>query len=255
MLPVVYETLFWVPMGRIRYIIQKCKEAKSINSEHWRIDAFELCCWRRLLRVPCTARRSNQSILKEISPEYSLEGLMLKFKLNTLATWCEELTRLKRSWWWERLRAGGEGNDRGWDGWMASPTRWTWVWASSGIWWWTGKAGVLQSMGSQRIGHDWATELNWEAKCNQQKHKKKWLAHVTWKSKRVVLISGTAGSKGSNAVIYIFSFLGSWLPFSASSDKDMLHITAKMTTSGSRCTSSFTVLELRRDTLYFLVSE
>ena len=80
MLPVVYETLFWVPMGRIRYIIQKCREAKSINSGHWRIDDFELCCWRRLLRVPWTARRSNQSILKEVSPEYSLEGLMLKLK-------------------------------------------------------------------------------------------------------------------------------------------------------------------------------
>ena len=102
---------------------------------------------------------------------------------------------------------------------------------------------------------DTTERLNWEAKCNQYKHKKKWLAHVTWKSKRVVLISGTAGPKGSNAIIYIFSFLGSWLPFSASADKDMLHITAKMTTSGSRCTSSFTVLELRRDTLYFLVSE
>ena len=68
---------------------------------------------------------------------------------------------LIRKWCWERLKAEGEGDDRGWDGWMASPTQWTWVWASSGSWWWTGKPGVLQSMGSQRIGHDWATELNW----------------------------------------------------------------------------------------------
>ena len=80
---------------------------------------------------------------------------------NTLATWCEELTHLKRPWCWERLKVGGEGDDRGWDGWIASPTQWTWVWASSGSWWWIGKPGMLQSMGSQRVGHDWATELNW----------------------------------------------------------------------------------------------
>ena len=77
-----------------------------------------------------------------------------------LATWCEELTHLKRPWCWERLRSGGEGDDRGWDGWMASLTRWTWVWASFGSWWWTGRPGMLQSMGLQRIGHNWATELN-----------------------------------------------------------------------------------------------
>ena len=80
---------------------------------------------------------------------------------NTLATWCEELSHLKRSWCWERLKVGGEGNDRGWDGWMASPTQWVWIWAGSGSWWWTGKPGMLQSMGSQRVGHDWAIELNW----------------------------------------------------------------------------------------------
>ena len=80
---------------------------------------------------------------------------------NTLATWCKELTHLKRPWCWKRLGAGGEGDDRGWDGWMASPTRWMWVWVNSGSWWWTGRPGLLQSMGSQRIRHDWATELNW----------------------------------------------------------------------------------------------
>ena len=73
----------------------------------------------------------------------------------------EELTHLKRPWCWERLKAGEEGDDRGWDGWMASPTQQTWVWVNSGRWWWTGRPGVLQSMGSQRVGHDWATELNW----------------------------------------------------------------------------------------------
>ena len=121
----------------------------------------ELWCWRRLLRVPWTARRSNQSILKEISPGCSLEGLMLKLKLQYLATWCEELTHLKRPWCWEGLRVGGEGDDRGWDGWMASPIRWTWVWVNSGSWWWTGRPGVLWFMGLQRVGHDWTTELNW----------------------------------------------------------------------------------------------
>ena len=78
---------------------------------------------------------------------------------NTLATWCEELTHWERPWCWERLKAGGEGDDKGWDGWMASPTRWTWVWVSSGIWWWTEKPGLLQSMGSQRVRHDRAAEL------------------------------------------------------------------------------------------------
>ena len=80
---------------------------------------------------------------------------------NTLGTWCEELTHLKGPWCWERLRAGGEGDDRGWGGQMASPIQWTWVLVNSRSWWWTGRPGVLQSMGSQRVGHDWVTELNW----------------------------------------------------------------------------------------------
>ena len=79
---------------------------------------------------------------------------------NNLATWYKELTHLKRPSCWERLRAGGEGDNRGWDGWVASPTQWTWVWVNSGVWWCTGKSGVLQSM-DHRVGHDWATELNW----------------------------------------------------------------------------------------------
>ena len=79
---------------------------------------------------------------------------------NTLATWCEELTHWKRPWCWVRLKVG-EGDDRGWDGWMASPTQWTWVWANSGSWWWTGRPGVLQSLWSQRVGHDWVTDMNW----------------------------------------------------------------------------------------------
>ena len=79
---------------------------------------------------------------------------------NVLATWCEKLTHLKRPWCWERLKAGGEGDDRGWGGWMTSPTWWTWVWTNSGSWWYTGKPVILSSMGSQRVGHDWVTELN-----------------------------------------------------------------------------------------------
>ena len=138
-----------------------CESWTAKKAECQKIDAFELWCWKRLLGVPWTARRSNQSILTEISPGCSLEGLMLKLNSSTLAIWCEELTHLKRPWWWERLRAGGEGDDRGSNGWMASPTQWTWVWVNSRSWWWTGRPGVLQSMGLQRVGHKWVTELNW----------------------------------------------------------------------------------------------
>ena len=80
---------------------------------------------------------------------------------NTLVTWYEELTHWKRPWCWEWLKAGGEADDRGWFGWMASPTWWTWVWGSSRSWWWMGKPGILQSMGWQRVRHDWVTELTW----------------------------------------------------------------------------------------------
>ena len=138
-----------------------CESWTKKKAERWRIDAFELWCWRRLLRVPWTARRSNESILKEISPVYSLEGLILKLKLNTLATWCEQLTHLKRPWCWQRLKVRGEENDRGWDGYMASLTQWTWVWVNSRSWWWTGRPGMLQCIGLQRVGHYCVTELNW----------------------------------------------------------------------------------------------
>ena len=134
-------------------VMYGCESWTVRKAEHWRIDAFQLWCWRRPLRVPWTSRRSNQSILKEISPEYSLEGLMLKLKLLYFGH------HLKRPWCWARLKVGGEGDDRGWDGWRASPTWWTWIWVNSGSWWCTGKSGVLQSMGSQRVRHDWAIEL------------------------------------------------------------------------------------------------
>ena len=115
-------------------------------SKNW---CFRTVCWRRLLRVIWAARRSNQSILKEVNPEYYWKYWCWSWSYNTLATWCEELTQWKRSWCWERLRAAGEGGARGWDGWMASPTQRTWVWASSERWRRTGKPGVLQSTRSQ----------------------------------------------------------------------------------------------------------
>ena len=106
---------------------------------------------------------------KEIQPVHkrrSVLGVHWKdwcwsWNSSTLAIWCRELTHWKRPWCWERLKVEREGDDRGWDGWMASPAQWTWVWVDSGSWWWTGKPGMLRFMGSQRVGHDWETELNW----------------------------------------------------------------------------------------------
>ena len=131
------------------------------KAEHQRINAFELWCWKRLLRVLWTARRSNQSILRKSALNIHGKDWCWSWNSNTLATWREELTHFKRPWCWERVKAGRDGNDRGWDGWMASPTQWTWVWVNSESWWYTERPGMLQSMGSQRVGHNWATELNW----------------------------------------------------------------------------------------------
>ena len=142
-------------------VMNGCESWIIKKAESWRIDAFELWCWRRLLRVLWTERRSNQSILKEISPGCSLEGLMSMLKLQYFGHLMQRADSGKRPWCWERLKAGGEGDDRGWDGWMASPIQCAWVSVSSGSWWWTGKPSMLQSMGSQRVGHDWANELNW----------------------------------------------------------------------------------------------
>ena len=130
------------------------------KAEHWSIDAFELWCWRRLLRVRWPARQSNQSTL-EISPEYSLEGLMLKLKSNTLVTWCKELTHWKRPWCWEGLKAGGEGDHRGW-GWMASPSLNGHEFEEAlGVHDGQGSLVCFSPKGSQRVGHDWVMELNW----------------------------------------------------------------------------------------------
>ena len=113
---------------------------------------------------------------------------------NILVTWCEELTHWKRLWCWERLRAEGERGDRGWDGWMALLTRWTWVWASSGSWWWTGKPVLLQSVGWQRIRHNWTTELNWKVKVKVAQLcltlcKLNWTEHVKWIANKDILKS------------------------------------------------------------------
>ena len=106
-------------------VMYGCNSWTIKKAEHQRIYAFELWCWRRLLRAPWTTRRSNQSILKEISPEYSLEGLMLQLKLKYFGHMMQRANSSEKTWCWERLKAGGEGDDRGWDGWMASPTQWT----------------------------------------------------------------------------------------------------------------------------------
>ena len=121
-------------------VMYGCESWTIKKAECRRIDAFELWCWRRLLRVPWIARRSNQSILKEISTEYSLEGLMLKLKLHYFGHLMWRTDSLEKTWSWERLRAGGEGDDRGWDGWMVSPTQQIRVWASSKGWWWNREA-------------------------------------------------------------------------------------------------------------------
>ena len=144
-------------------VMYGCESWTVKKAEHWRTDDFELWCWRRRLRVPWTARRSNQSILKEISPEYLLDGLMLKLKLQCFGHLMRRTDSLEKTLMLGRIEDGGRRDDRGWVGWMASLTRWTWVWASSGSWWWTGKPGVLQSMGSQRVEHDQMTELSWTA--------------------------------------------------------------------------------------------
>ena len=138
-----------------------CESWTIKKAECRRIDAFELWCWRRLLRVPWTARRSNQSILKEISPVCSLEGLVLKLKLQYFGHLMQRTDSMEKNLMLgkiEGMRRRGRQRMRWLDGITDSME---WIWAISGSWWWTGKPGVLQSMGSQRVGHDWATELNW----------------------------------------------------------------------------------------------
>ena len=128
------------------------------KAKHQRIDAFKLWRWKRLLRVSWVARRSNQSILKESKPECSLEGLMLKLKLQYSRHLMWRANSLEKIPVLGNIEGRRRRDDRGWDGWIASPTQWTWVWANSRRWWRTGRAGLLQAMGSQRVRHSWATE-------------------------------------------------------------------------------------------------
>ena len=142
-------------------VMYGCESWTVKKAERQRTDAFELWCCRRLLRVfglqgDHSSQYSRKSVLN-----IHWKDWCWSWNANTLATWCEELTHLKRPWCWERLRAGGEGDDRGWDGWMASLTRWTRVCVEPGSWWWARRPGLLQFLGSQRVGHEWATELNW----------------------------------------------------------------------------------------------
>ena len=125
------------------------------------------CFWTAVLEQTLESLLDSKEI-KPVSPKGNQSWIFWKgwgwcwrWNSNTLATWCEELTHWKRPWCWERLKAGGEGDNRGWDGWMASPIWWTWVWANSRSWWWTRKPGMLQSVGLQRARHDWVTKLNW----------------------------------------------------------------------------------------------
>ena len=128
-------------------VMYGCESWTNKKAECWRLDAFELWYWRRLLKVPWTARRSNHSFLKEISPEYSLEALMLKLKLQYFGHLMRITDSLEKTLLLGKLEGRRRRGDRGWDGWMTSPTWWTWVWGSFRSWWWTGKPGVLQSMG------------------------------------------------------------------------------------------------------------
>ena len=159
-------------------VMYGCESWTIKKAERQGIDASELWCWRRLLRAPWSARRSNQSILKEISPKYSLEGLMLYLKLQYFGHWCEELTHLKKPWCWESLKVG-EGDDRGWDGWMASLTQWTWVLSKLWELVMDRKASMLQSMESQSQSQlsNW-TELNCVFK----------FLFVTWKEESIWFI-------------------------------------------------------------------
>ena len=128
---------------------------------------FWIVVLQKTLESPLDFKEIQPVHPKEISPECSLEGLMLKLQPQYFGHLIRRTDSLKRPWCWERLKAG-EGDNRGHDGWMASPTPWTWVWVNSGSWWWTGRPGMLWSMGLQRIGHDWTTELNW------------WLSNYLW---------------------------------------------------------------------------
>ena len=163
-------------------VMFECESSTIKKAEHQRFDAFELWCWRRLSRVPWTARRFNQSILKEISPEYSLEGLMLELKLQYFGhlTWrTDSLEKTLMLGKIEGRRRRGRQRMR----WLDTITDAMYMSLSSGSWWWTGKPGVLQSVGSQRVWHDWATELNWTQLSHNQTTAMTWTLCLVFKKK------------------------------------------------------------------------
>ena len=135
-------------------VVYGCESWTVKKAELWRTEAFELWCWRRLLRVPWTARRPNQYFLKEISVHW--KDWCWSWNSNTLAIWCKELTHLKRSWCWQRLRTGGERDNRGWDGWMGSTTQWTWGWT----------AGVGDGQGGLACCSSWGHKLDMPEQLN-----------------------------------------------------------------------------------------
>ena len=174
-----------------------CESWTMKKVEHWRINAFELWCWRRLLRVPWTARRSNQSILKEINPEYSLERLMLK--LHYFGHRCEEPVQWKRPWCWDRLRARGEVGNRGWDGWMASPTQCMWVCARL---WKTVKDREAWHAEVHGVAKSWTGLSNWRTTTNRAILKFQLFFSLTHELFRSGFLSHTCLGK----IIYIIGF-------------------------------------------------
>ena len=178
-----YSQSYSFPVVVYRYACWTIKKA-----EHQRTDAFKVWCRRRLLRVPWTARRSYQSILKEspldhkeikpVNPKGNQSWIFIgrtDAEAETPILWPSDAKKWligKKGWCWERLKAGGKRAYKGWDGWMALSTQWRWVWVNSRSWWWTGRPGVLQSLGLQRVGYDWATELK-KVNLKGSLHKKK----------------------------------------------------------------------------------
>ena len=149
---------------RVKSALRTTLSSKA--SQTWRTgDSAALRHWKNQTEIWRESLVLEQRLFAfcqiNISHVYLIHRLEVEFEEVVLATWCKKLTHWRRPWCWERLKAGWEGDNRGWEDWMASPTRRTWVWVGSGRWWWTGKPSVLQSIGSQRVIHDWATELNW----------------------------------------------------------------------------------------------
>ena len=139
-------------------VMYECENWTIKKAEHQRIETFWTVVLEKTPESPLDCKE-----FKIVHPKGNQSWISRcwSWNSNTLAIWCKEPTHLKRPWGRGRLKAKGEGDDRGWDGWLASPSQWLWFWVNSGSWWWTGKAGVLHSMGSQRVGHSWATELHW----------------------------------------------------------------------------------------------